>query len=135
MLAFDAAGRETCVVKESRTNTPLQALNLMNDVTYVEASRLLAERMMRDGGPAIAERIRRAFLLSLARPPESRELAVLIAGYERHLAYYHDHPDAADVLTRIGEFHRDGHLNVTELAACTTIAGLILNLDEAVTRE
>ena len=133
MVAFDAAGRETCVVKETRTNTPLQALNLMNDLTYVEASRLLAERMMVSS--AISDRIHRAFELVLSRPPQSRELEILTAGYERHLAYYRANPKDADALTKIGEFPRDAKLDTSELAACTTVAGLILNLDEAVTRE
>jgi hypothetical protein len=135
MLAFDAAGRETCIVKETRTNTPLQALNLMNDITYVEASRLLAERMMTDGGTAPADRIRRAFVLLLARPPRTKELDILIADYDQHLSHFRSHHDDADALTKIGEYPRNAELDVVELATCTTVAGLILNLDEAVTRE
>lgn len=135
MLAFDAGGRETCIVKESRTNTPLQALNLLNDITYVEASRLVGERMLLEGRGDTAARIVRGYALILARPPQSKELAVLTESYERHLAYYQSHPEAAEALTRTGEFSRSPDVNVVELAACSTIAGLILNLDEAVTRE
>ena len=135
MMTFDAAGRETCIVKESRTNTPLQALNLMNDVTYVEASRFIAERMLKDGGKTAADRIRHAFLLVLGRAPQADESKVLAASYERHLAHYKSNPTAADALTKIGERPRTETLDVSELAACTAVAGLILNLDEAIMRE
>ena len=74
MMNFDAAGRETCVVRELRTNTPLQSLNLMNDVTYLEAARKLAERMMREGGSTPAERIAYGFELATARRPSEREI-------------------------------------------------------------
>ena len=72
MMNFDAAGRETCVVRELRTNTPLQSLNLMNDVTFLEAARKMAERMMREGGSTPAERIGYGFELATARRPEQR---------------------------------------------------------------
>jgi hypothetical protein len=135
MVTFDAAGRETCLVKEFRTNTPLQALNLMNDVTYSEAARLLGERMMIEGGDLPVNRLQRAFLLVLGRQPNESEQRVLMAGYQRHLAFYQDHQDDAESLTKQGESPRQPDLNVVELAACTTMAGLILNLDESVTRE
>lgn len=135
MLAFDAGGRETCIVKESRTNTPLQALNLLNDITYVEASRLIAEQMISEGGGNPLDRIQRAYTLILARPAQPNELAILEESYAQHLAYYRSHPEAADALTRTGEYPRRSDLDVGELAACSTIAGLIMNLDEAVTRE
>lgn len=135
MITFDAAGRETCIVKETRTNTPLQALNLMNDITYVEAARLLGERMMSEAEPTAAGRITRAFQLVLGRTPHPSELAVLTDGYERHLAYYRDRTADAEKLTAQGEYPKNTKLNQPELAACTTIAGLIFNLDEAVTRE
>ena len=76
MITFDAAGRETCMVRETRTNTPLQALNLMNDVTYVEASRHLAQRVLRQAG-SDEERLTLAFRLVLARPPRPAELRLL----------------------------------------------------------
>ena len=135
MVTFDAAGRETCIVKEFRTNTPLQALNLMNDITYSEAARVLGERMMVEGGALPANRLRRAFLLVLGRQPSESEQSVLLAGYQRHLAFYQDHQDDAESLTKQGESPRQPDLNLAELAACTTMAGLILNLDESVTRE
>ncbi len=135
MLAFDAAGRETCVVRLARTNTPLQALNLMNDVTFVEAARVLAERVMKEGGLAAEDRLALAFRLVTARRPTAAERAVLLAGWRRHLDDYRKDRPAARKLVSIGEHPRDERLDVAELAAYTAAAGLILNLDEAVTKE
>ena len=86
MMNFDAAGREACVVRELRTNTPLQALNLMNDVTYLEAARKMAERMMREGGDTPASRIGYGFKLATARPPSDRETEILLSSF----GYYRD---------------------------------------------
>lgn len=135
MMTFDAAGRETCIVRETRTNTPLQALTLMNEVTFVEASRALAERVMREGGTTPGDRIGYAFRLTTARLPRPAELSVLEQGWRKHHERFQKFPQAADDLTRIGESPRDDKLNVAELAAYTTIAGVILNLDEAITKE
>jgi mono/diheme cytochrome c family protein len=135
LVTFDAAGRETCVVRQSRTNTPLQALNLMNDVTFVEASRVLAQRAMREGGATPEERITLAFRLATGRTPRPAELHVLLDGYRRHLTDYRKDEQAAGKLTSIGEAPRDERLDVTELAAYTAVAGVILNLDEVVTKE
>ena len=135
MVTFDAAGRETCVVRPTRTNTPLQALNLMNDVTFVEAARLLAQRAMKEGGATPEGRITLAFRLATARTPRPAEMRVLVEGYRAHLAEYHQEPAAARKLVSIGEAPRDETLDVAELAAYTAVAGVILNLDEVVTKE
>jgi hypothetical protein len=135
MVAFDAAGRETCVVKESRTNTPLQALNLMNDVTYVEAARVLAQRVMREAGLAPEERVALAFRLATARPPKPAELSILVDAFQHHVAEYRKDRQAAVKLTSAGESPRDEKLDVAEWAAYTAVAGMVLNLDEVVTRE
>ena len=135
MMTFDATDRETCTVRETRTNTPLQALNLMNDVTYVEASRKLAERMMTEGGATPDERIAHGFRLALARPARTKEQAVLRGVFERFLDKYADDPDAAAKLLAEGESEYDESLDAVELAAYAGIASLILNLDEAVTKE
>jgi Protein of unknown function (DUF1553)/Protein of unknown function (DUF1549)/Planctomycete cytochrome C/Concanavalin A-like lectin/glucanases superfamily len=135
LVTFDAAGRETCVVRPSRTNTPLQALNLMNDVTFVEAARVLAQRAMKEGGTTPEGRITFAFRLATARKPQPLELQVLLDGYREHLADYRKDEKAARKLTSIGEAARDDKLDVVELAAFTTAAGVILNLDEVVTKE
>jgi len=134
MMTFDAAGREACSVKQSRTSTPLQALALMNEVTFVEAARKLAERMMTSGGSSPEERIAFAFRLATARAPRPAELAVLLSGLGEFRARYQADAKAALALVSTGEAPRDGRLAVAELAAYTAVANLILNLDETITR-
>src|SRR5262249_31196528 len=134
MLTFDAAGRETCVVRETRTNTPLQALTLLNDVTYVEAARVLAQRVMK-ACKTPEERITLAFRLATARPPRPVELKILSAGFEEHLEEYRTDKQAALKLVSVGEYPRDKKVNVSELAAYTAVCSLILNLDEVITKE
>jgi len=135
MMNFDAAGREACVVRELRTNTPLQSLNLMNDVTYLEAARKMAERMMTEGGTTPAQRIAYGFELATAREPDKRESEVL----QSSLSYYRDafqsDPAAATKYLRQGEAPRDSSLDPRELAAYSTVASMLLNLDKAVTKE
>ncbi|MBM3800805.1 MAG: DUF1553 domain-containing protein [Acidimicrobiia bacterium] len=136
MMNFDSAGRETCIVRETRTNTPLQALNLMNDVAFVEAARALAQRVMIEGPASSDGRLALAFQLATGRAPKSQEQKVLLAGFERHSSEYRSNPKAAlDLLANSGEFPFDERLDVCELAAFTTQASLILNLDEIVTKE
>ncbi|MFM9963656.1 MAG: DUF1553 domain-containing protein [Planctomycetaceae bacterium] len=135
MVTFDAAGRETCIVRETRTNTPLQALTLLNEVSFVEAARKLAERTLTSGGTDADRRLRFAFRAVLTREPSERELIVLRRGLERHLANYREHPAEAIAVLRTGESAADTSLDPVEVAAWTAISGLILNLDEAVTKE
>ncbi len=135
MVTFDAADRETCTVRITRTNTPLQALNLMNDVTYLEASRKLAERIVKEGGSMPAERIDFAFRLATARPPKAKESEVLLDTLRRFEERYQGRPDAAVQYISQGKSQRDGKLNTVELAAYTAVASLILNLDETMTKE
>jgi hypothetical protein len=135
MMAFDAAGREACTVRESRTNTPLQALDLMNDVTYVEAARVLAERMMLEGGATPEERTAFAFRLATARQPRPEESEVLVGNFRYFLDNYRTRPEAAVQLISQGESPHNADLDAGELAAYTAVASLILNLDETVTRE
>jgi hypothetical protein len=135
MMNFDAAGREACVVRESRTNTPLQALDLMNDVTYLEASRKLAERVMKEGGGSLEDRIGLAFRLATARRPTLRELSLLREALSSYLDDYKRDPEAARNYLSQGESPRDEQLDVSELAAYSTLASLILNMDETITKE
>ena len=129
MMNFDSPSREVCVVRESRTNTPLQALNLMNDTIYLEAARKLAEKLLADG------RLERGVQLVLGRAPRANELEVLARALARFRAYYRAHPgDAAKFLNQ-GDSARDPQLDVVELAAYTAVASLLLNMDEAVTRQ
>ena len=135
MLVFDATAREQCTVRETRTNTPLQALNLMNDVTYVEAARLLAERMMKEGGATADERVAWAFRVVTSRWPKESERATLRASYEAQRQWYGANVGEAEKLLRIGEKRNDAALPVAELAAYTTVASLLLNLDEVITKQ
>jgi hypothetical protein len=135
MMNFDAAGREACMVRETRTNTPLQALDLMNDVAYVEASRMLAERMMHEGGATPEERIAFAFRLATARRPKAEESAILLDSFHHYLDGFHTNQAAALKLLSEGEHRRDESLDVIQFAAYTSVASLILNLDETVTKE
>ena len=135
MLIFDMPGREMCVVRRSRTNTPLQALSLLNEVTYVEAARGLAERMFLEGGPSSTDRIRFAFQLATSRTPSERELKTLLAGLEQRLVRFQADPESAKKLLSVGEKKPASGIDPMELAAYTITASVILNLDETVTKE
>lgn len=135
MMVFDSAGRETCIVRQTRTNTPLQALDLMNDVTYLEASRVLAERMMKRGGKTPVDRINFAFRLATAHAPSPRQRNILLDNFEFYLSNYRKDSAAALKFISLGEYPRDQKLDVGELAAYTEVASLILNLDETVTKQ
>jgi len=134
MQIFDAPNREICTVKRSRTNTPLQALALMNDPQYVEASRWLAQRMMKQSGEKPEDRVMFAFELATARKPTERECAVLMNVFNTQIEKYRADQDGAIKLISIGESKRDENLDVAELAAWTCVANMILNLDETVTK-
>ena len=135
MLAFDAAPRESCAVREVRTNTPIQALNLMNDPTYNEASRLYAARMLREGGATDRERLGYGFLLATARPPSEDEAGILIGSLRRYRDRYETHPEDADRYLATGEHRSRAAVAAPELAAYTAVASMLLNLDETITRE
>ena len=131
---FDAPEREVCTARRSRTNTPLQALVLMNDPTYLEAARKLAERTMSDGGASPESRLTFAFRVAVTRPPTAAELAVLRAIYQQRLTRFQNDPVAATALLSIGDSPRNESFNQPELAAWTAVMSLILNLDEAITK-
>jgi mono/diheme cytochrome c family protein len=135
MSNFDAANRESCVVRESRTNTPLQALNLMNDVTYIEAARMLAERALLQGGGADRDRVRFAFRLATSRWPDEHETRILLNHLRAQLEDFAKDTDAAARLLGVGAKPTDRRLNAVEVAAYATVASLILNLDEVITKE
>jgi hypothetical protein len=131
MMNFDAANRETCVVRELRTNTPLQSLDLMNDVIYLEAAQALALRMTHESGPDPADRIARGFELVLARQPKPRESEILLSAFRYYLDRYQGDPAAASQY--VGG--SPGEREPSSLAAYTTVASMLLNLDAAVTKE
>ena len=133
MLLFDAPSREVCTVKRTHTNTPLQALALMNEVTYVEASKKFSERIMANGA-TLDERIAWAFRAATARQPEPAELVLLTAGYERRLARFRAQPKEAEQLLDQGESTLTEALGQAELAAMVTVANVLLNLDELINK-
>ena len=135
MMMFDSSTRETCIVRMGITNTPLQALTLMNDVTYVEAARRLAERMMTEGGKTPEDRIGYAYVLATAHRPPPAARTILVEGFARHLDRYRADRAAALALVSQGESARDETLDVTELASYTMVANLILNFDGTITKE
>ncbi len=135
LVTFDAPDREKCTARRSPTNTPLQALVLMNDPTYVEAARALAQRVLREAAADPGSRIRHAFRLVTAREPNPRELQVLRDLAETQIARYRRNPDAARNLLSVGESVHDATLDPRELAGWATVASVILNLDEAITKE
>jgi hypothetical protein len=135
LATFDAPSREVCQVRRARTNTPLQALELLNDVTYVEAARRLGQLMLTEGGDTGEERLAYAFRRSTARPPTAAELRVLTRGLQRYRETFRADVEAAKRFVRQGDSPVDERLDLIELAACTAAAGIILNLDETITRE
>jgi hypothetical protein len=132
---FDASGREACTLRLSRTNTPLQALNLLNDVTYVEAARVMAARVMHEGGDSPADRLTYAFRLVLSRKPTDTELTALKSALDRYLNKYKNDATGAKALVSVGEAPKEEKLDVAEHAAYAAICNVILNLDETVTKE
>ena len=135
LATFDAPDREKCTARRAQTNTPLQALVLLNDPTYVETSRALAERAIKEGGTDPGSRIAYAFRLATARKPSKEEVKVLRSLFDGRLtAYRHDRQGALKLLG-VGESPRDPRLDVAELAAYATVASVIFNLDETVTKQ
>ena len=133
MLVFDAPDRETCVIRRARTNTPLQALVLLNDPTYVEAARAFAERIMHHHADD-TDRLNFAWRCAAARLPRDLEYAVasdlLTAARQR----FHARPDAAKKLLSVGDSKMDASLEAAELAAWTSLASILLNLDETISK-
>ncbi len=134
LLAFDASTREECVVQRPRSNTPLQALVLLNDPTYVEASRAFAERILREGGSTTESRIQRAYQIALSRPARANEVALLSKVVQHQHEQFQADRAAANELLHVGDRPAPADLDVAELAAWTEAARVILNLHETITR-
>jgi hypothetical protein len=135
LSTFDAPDREKCTARRSLTNTPLQALTLMNDPTYVEAARALAQRALLEGGADESQRIAYAFRLATARKPNGKETAVLRQLLHGRLEAFRKDRRSAARFMAVGESARDARLDVADLAAWTTVASAILNLDETITKQ
>jgi hypothetical protein len=134
MMAFDAPSREDCCAERVRSNIPQQALVLLNDPTYVEAARALAERIVREGGAGVQERAVWAFRRVLSRRPAADETAVLTGLYARHAEQYRKEPESAAKLAAAGQAPAAKELDAVEVAAWTSVARTLLNLHEAITR-
>src|SRR5262249_26587131 len=134
-MFFDTAARQTCTVNAVRTNTPLHALVTINETTYVESARTLAQRGMQQAGPEPAARIELAFRLATSRRPTESERTILLEGLEKLKNSFSPDPAAAVKLLKVGESPRDEKLDPVEHAAYTSLCSLILNLDEVLTRQ
>ncbi len=131
---LDAPSREICTVRRSRTNTPLAALALLNDVQFFETARALAQRTLAEAGPDVKARASYAFRLATARRPTDDELDILVRQYEAQRAAYAADPEAAKKVLTVGENKPPDGLDPAELAAWTLVANCILNLDETVSK-
>jgi len=138
MVSFDAPNRELCTLHRQTTNTPLQALVLLNDPQFVEASRALAQRILEEGPQQdpenIQAKIRFAFELATSRLPSQQETDILEQAYQRNLQHYRSDPARALAVLQVGESDRDRNLDPVEHAAWTGVASLILNLSETITK-
>lgn len=133
MAAFDAPSREACVVKRSRTNTPLQALVTLNEPAFLEASRMLGERVLKESG-STEQRIQKAFKFALSRSPSKQETDVLASAYHRYFAHYKANSADAQELVKVGIHPQNPKLDPAELASWTLVASTIFNLDEFLTQ-
>lgn len=134
MTTFDAPNREQTCSRRERSNTPLQALDLMNDVQYFEAARHLAQRAMHESSSDPAERLVWLYRTVLSRRPTDGEVSLVRNAWQKHLVKYRSNPEAAQQAVHYGDSKADGSLDAAELAAWTMVANLLLNLDETVTK-
>ena len=132
-ITLDAPTREFCTAQRAKTSTPLQSLVLMNDPVFVEAARAFAQRILKEGGPDNASRLRLAWRLALARPPSEKEIAILAKTLEAQLATYTQDAAAAAALVKIGDLPKPANIPDGELAAWTAMGNVLLNLNETIT--
>ncbi|MBM3783412.1 MAG: DUF1553 domain-containing protein [Acidobacteria bacterium] len=135
MMNFDASQREACMVRENRTNTPLQALNLMNDVTFLEAARFVGQRMILEGGAGIEARLRHGYRIVLGRYPKAKELEIVRASLSYHRDHFASNPKKLEAYLSHGDSAPDVSIDKRELAAYAAVASLLMNTDEAITKE
>jgi hypothetical protein len=134
LITFDAPSRETCTVRRPRTNTPLQALTLMNDPVYAEAARVFGQRIVREGGATLDTRLDYAFRVCLGRTPTASERAVLENAYRKHLQTFEQDRVGASKLIHVGVSAPPVDVDISELAAWTLIGNTLLNLDETINK-
>ncbi|MEM8892571.1 MAG: DUF1553 domain-containing protein, partial [Bacteroidota bacterium] len=129
MLTFDAAERTVCVVKRQSTSTPLQSLVLLNDPQYIEASRLLAARMLEE--TELDEQLRKGFRLATSRDPNANELNVIRSLFRSEKDRFESESEAADSFLKVGQYQVGDPLDPAEHAAMSVVANTLINLDEA----
>jgi len=132
MVAFDAPRRAVCAAKRERTDSPLQALILLNGIQYVEAARALGESLHRDASGSVEAMIEQGCLRCLSRRPDERETEILTQLYNEQLEHFRSHPTDADELLKIGQFAHDTNISPIDAAAATILAQALLNHDECV---
>jgi hypothetical protein len=135
MAVMDAADRESCMVSSTRTNTPLQALTLLNEKAFVESARNFGQRILLEGGSSIRDRVVFAFRTVAGRSPKKTEQSLLEAAYRDYRGFYAEDAESARKLIGVGESKLNENLNPKELAAATTFANMLFNLDEVLTKE
>ncbi len=131
MIAFDATNRSVCIVKRENTNTPLQALVLLNDPQFVEAARVLAERIQKESGEELSQQAVYAFRLVTGRKPTKSEVRLLMEQYKSEISRFREEPESAEQLLNIGEYPLDKNLDKTQTAALAMVANTLLNHDGA----
>lgn len=134
MVAFDAPRRAVCTAKRERTDSPLQALILLNGIQYVEAARVLGESLHRDANGDSARMVDQGCLRCLSRHPDAREQEILVRLYEEQLKHFETNPTEADQLIRIGQKPPEPSINAVRIAAATVLAQALLNHDECVVK-
>lgn len=135
MAVLDAADRESCMVSPKRTNTPLQALAMLNEKAFVESARNLGQRILLEGGSSVRDRVEFAFRTVAGRYPKEAEQSLLESAYLDYQKSYAGDERSAKKLIGVGESKPSESISPTELAAATTFANVLLNLDEVVTKE
>jgi hypothetical protein len=133
MLNFDATDRQLCVVRRQHTSTPLQALVTMNDPQFVEAARVLAERVMRETNDN-EERIRQIYISSVSRFPNRNEVGILLLLLDKEMQHFNANTAEAGLLLKTGEYPAAKDLSAAEVAAFTVVVTTILNSDEALVK-
>ncbi len=131
MIAFDAPTRSVCVVKRENTNTPLQALVLLNDPQFVETARVLAQRIQKEGGESLEDQTQYGFRLLCGRKPDGNEMELMKKQYQIALDKYKGNPKAADELLQVGEYPFDNSLDKIQTVALVMVASTVMNFDEA----
>jgi hypothetical protein len=135
MIAFDAPSREECTAERPRSNTPQQALVLLNDPSYVEAARVLAAKVLKDGGKSDEDKLAFVYRKALGRKPRDAERDLLLSVLNRHEKQYASDKAAAEELLRVGQAPIAKDTDSARLAAWTSVTRIILNLHETITRE